>query len=1259
MTRRNPRGVVTGLAAMALAGALLPVFSGVASAAPDPAEVASGDGWSVTQAPGGYLVSVELDEPLPVRSDAPTVEVDGSSVGIATESADGLSLTAFTTDPAVLEAKEVDAGWTSESTPADARGVQTVEVPAAASAAPPLPADPLAEGDYEWTESIYKFGDQAIDLAAIGGVRGELEGKVYLPSTGGERPTVILLHGRHTSCYGTGPSNPDRWPCAVSPSTDPTQEARKSIPSYAGYDGTARILASHGYSVVSISANAINSNDNQLAADQGAQARGQLILDTLEMLDRANKGQQVVYRDAWTERDVDLAQALRDGTASYAVRAEGFVTGAPALDRVTPADFVGRFDLDSIGLMGHSRGGEGVTSAAVLNQGLADPWAIKSILPLAPVDFGRMTVPDVPMQVILPYCDGDVSNQQGQHMLDDSRYAFDDDVLRSGVWVMGANHNFYNTVWTPGLYAYSVSDDWGTAARRVEPTCGTDPSVAETSLRLSPAEQYEQGSAYMSAWFRLTMGGERRFLPMFDGSGQVPASLDGADVRTVATAPASARSTIATFESASPLVRRFGSVSLTPCASLSGRTTAQDLAPCATTLGSAQAPHWTPASNGGNVPATPVTRMEWTAGDEVRVSVPPALRDASRHERLSVKVAASESVEVGTDLVLTVVDGTGATWSEPVSELNPYALTRLPTSTSSAATSTLKKVVLQQVNVDLDTLADAGLSVTDLREVRFTPAEDAPVGGAYLSDLAFETSSVGTPRVRTWPVLDLYAPHHMEGDAPSTVEFAAHLSSPAKTSVTGYVSLLGSTTSRAGIAMEKVTFAPGETCKPVTVPLQGDTAPSSSVSTSVKASVINTSGAVMGKQAIAFTQVAEDDGILAPAADQVAPAPSASFGTPGAACAELATVLAGGEVEAPGVVAPGSESVMAAAGFRRGETVTFTAPGTDAVTAEADASGRAVALLAVPQTASRGELALTATGAATGRVATGATQVLDASTTALSLSPAAPGLREPVTLEAKVDGGDAAGPVEFLDGDTVLGTATTTDGVARLALPGFGAGEHRLSARFLPSATTQGSQSAAVVLTLARNTPTLAVALSAPATEYGAPATVSVTVGGAAGGEVELGVGTDVVTLPVGQGGVASHTLPATLGVGTYTLTAQYLGSADTAGSTVARVSYRVSPRATSTEVSAPGKVRKGKKLTVKVRVAGTVPGEASTGTAEVRVRGGGRTLTKTVPVSATGEAKVVVRAPAKGKKVRIRASYSPTANYAPSKAKVKVVTLR
>ncbi len=63
--------------------------------------------------------------------------------------------------------------------------------------------------------------------------------------------------------------------------------------------------------------------------------------------------------------------------------------------------------------------------------------------------------------LLLPYCDGDVSSQQGQHMNDDSRYAFDDDVLRTDVWVMGANHNFFNTVWTPpSQYPLSSSDDW-------------------------------------------------------------------------------------------------------------------------------------------------------------------------------------------------------------------------------------------------------------------------------------------------------------------------------------------------------------------------------------------------------------------------------------------------------------------------------------------------------------------------------------------------------------------------------------------------------------------------------------------------------------------------------------------------------------------------------------------------------------------------------------------------------------------------------
>src|SRR5262249_14692667 len=144
----------------------------------------------------------------------------------------------------------------------------------------------------------------------IGGIRGELEGKIYLPDGTGRKPVVIFEHGRHSSCYGPGTPNPAGWPCLTSP--DSTQQ-RFPIPSFLGYDAPARALASNGYVVVSISANAINATDNQRAADYGAQARGELILDTLRMLKQANAGQPAVYHDAFTNRDVSLAEALDGG----------------------------------------------------------------------------------------------------------------------------------------------------------------------------------------------------------------------------------------------------------------------------------------------------------------------------------------------------------------------------------------------------------------------------------------------------------------------------------------------------------------------------------------------------------------------------------------------------------------------------------------------------------------------------------------------------------------------------------------------------------------------------------------------------------------------------------------------------------------------------------------------------------------------------------------------------------------------------------
>jgi hypothetical protein len=1171
----------TGLAAVLVSIPLATLPSTATAASPD---LASGSDWNVTQAPGGYLVTVDLDEALPIKSDAPTIEVDGAPIGIATESADGKSLSVFTTDASVVKADDAEAGWfSSPSGGASSKRAAAVPDDIARAAAAPLAENPAAIGSYQYTESVYDFGTQSVPLAGMplapGGIRGELQGKMYLPTTGGARPTVVLLHGRHTSCSPivpptqqnpAPPANPDRWPCA---------KGYLNVPSFAGYDGTARALASQGYAVVSIAANAINSNDNQLALDQGAQARGQLLLDTLSMLDKANKGQPVSYYDAQKKKDVSLDDALANQSALPGL------ASSEATTPIRPAGLVGKFDLTTIGMMGHSRGGEGVTSAATLNQGLAKPWGIKSILPLAPVDFSRATVPDVAMNVILPYCDGDVSNQQGQHMLDDSRYAFDDDVLRSGVWAMGANHNFFNSVWTPGVYSYSTSDDWsGTSPESTnarDTVCGTNPAVT-SSIRMTPKEQYDTGTAYMAGWFRLTLGGEKQFLPMFDGSGTVPAVLNGEDVRSMSTAPSSARKTITTFESTSSLVRTVGAASATVCASAFGRTVPQPLPACTTSISTSATPHWTPASNGGNVPATPVTKMAWTAlstgtttqtPSEVRVSVPAPARNASGSERLSFKTAADESVTTGTDLTLSVIDGKGVTYSSKVSALNPLAVNRLPASTSAI----LKKIVLQQVNVPTASLTAAGLDLSDIREVRFaaaTGADTTPTGAVYLSDLAFESSSVGTPVVKTEPTIDVFTPAVEEGDGPGTADVAVYLNGPTKAPVTGYVSVLGSATGRGGIAMEKVTFSPGEVCKVVTAPILGDNAASTSNSTLVKASVINTSGAVQGKKSLGNILVREDDGIALTPPTATNPNPPVvpelpAVGAQGNVCAEAAALSTPGAVTVDGgTIAPGATVVLTATGYRAGETVTFSLDGKVLGTATADAAGKAVLSAVLPADVKPGSTVVTAVGSGSGFTSEGALQK-NASGTSLVLGSDSAVYGSTVRGFVTVSGADS-GTVTVTAGGTSSTVPVGASGTASFTLPAdLAVGSYTVKAVYNGSDAVKDSSATAAYRVTRKAT---AASLSAKSSvKKGKKLAVRTTVRGATAGTYPTGTvkvyvktsnGTyslkDTVRLRASDRGVVSTSVKVTRKKATIRVKAVYSGDGNYAGDTTASKGVRV-----------------------------------------------------------------------------------------------------
>lgn len=1252
-TRTTLRRTAAGCLVAALTSGALLALPSAASAATATDEVASGDGWTVTDLGGTYEVSLDLDAPLAVKDDAPTLVVDGKAVGLAQESDDGTELTVLTSDTAVAKARSVKQGWFGQVTSTGASIAAQDVAPApdpvvTLDDAPEGTPDPTVQGSYPYVKALYKFGDQSIALAGIGGIRGEVEGKIYLPTTGGARPVVIFLHGRHTSCSG-GTANPLRWPC------NPNQI---DVPSYAGYDAAAEALASNGYAVVSISANAINANDNQLALDYGAQARGQLILDTLGILQKADEGTSVTLHDAATDADVTLADALAGNGDLPAAAID------PDLVELTPADLVGRFDLSRIGIMGHSRGGEGVASALTLNEALAHPFHITSVLPLAPVDFGRMTLPDVPSMVVLPYCDGDVSNQQGKHFNDDSRYAFGDDVLRSDVWVMGADHNFFNSVWTPATYPYASSDDWSgtsqTSARATDSVCGTATAAQATSIRLSSSAQYQVGAALIAGWFRLTVGGEQQYLPMFDGSGAKVDTTADKDVRVLATQPSSARADIERFDKPSTAIRPYGTASATVCASLSGRTVSTALPACST-LASAQVPQWTPASFAGNVPASPVTRMLWTSGTgEVRVTVPAAERDASAFTNLSVKLAADESVAYGggTDLTVTVLDGKGASFSAKVSDLNPNALVRLPQSTQNA--TTLGKVVLQQVNLPLASLT--GLDLTDLREVRFTAAvgiDGLATGGAYLSDLAFDRSSLGTAVVRSRVAVNTHAVSVEEGAGPGEDLVHVSLTHASTEPVTAYVTIAGTTaaTSKVGVAMKKVTFAPGETCKAVGVASYGDSAASTAGATTYKVSVTNTQNAVMGADAFAWLTVREDDGVTAPGAEVPA------VGRQGDPCAELAALSAApGDVTSDdGTPAPGQTVTLTATGYRAGESVAFTLAGADLGTAIAGADGT-VALTAAVPTDVIGRAAVTAVGAGTGRTSQGELLVLHTTATALTMSPAAPGIGDAVTLTATVTGASTAGTVTFTDGATVLGTAPVADGTATLALPGgFKAGAHAVAATFGRTATDESSTSDPVTLTLVKGHSSIALVVTNDRTTYGAPVRGKVAVANADGGSVRLTYGSSVLTLkPVG--GVASFTLPASLVPGTYTVTATFTGTDRVEPSGTATAKVVVAKKGTASSVSVTGKAKVGAKVTTTLRVSGATAGTSPTGTVKlyVREKGGAYKLVRTVTLSSAAKGVVTTSftAPKKAQTVAVRAVYSGDSRYAASSAAAKSVTV-
>jgi dienelactone hydrolase len=287
---------------------------------------------------------------------------------------------------------------------------------------------------------------------------------VHHPTGGGAHPLVLMLHGHFASCADADGEYADqfRWPCAAG--IDP-------IPSYRGYDYLGRSLAQQGFVVVSINANDINGG--KYTGDDFA-ARAARINEHLR---------------AWQE-----------------LSASGPL-----------AKFAGlKVDMTNVGVLGHSKGGRAVaehSSDAFRN------WPagvrVRAAVALEPIPSGGSTaISDIPFMTVIGACDR-VSNPAARQYFEDS--GRNNTAPLHLITVPGANHNFFNTTWSPSSGEVNARDDAPHDGVAPGNCRTTDASQAEQK-QLTEAEQRRVGDGYLTAFFQRYLKEDRRFDPLLTGA---------------------------------------------------------------------------------------------------------------------------------------------------------------------------------------------------------------------------------------------------------------------------------------------------------------------------------------------------------------------------------------------------------------------------------------------------------------------------------------------------------------------------------------------------------------------------------------------------------------------------------------------------------------------------------------------------------------------------------------------------------------------
>jgi hypothetical protein len=361
------------------------------------------------------------------------------------------------------------------------------------------------------------------------------------------------------------------------------------------------------------------------------------------------------------------------------------------------------------------------------------------VFPLAPVDFNRFVVNNAALNVMLPYCDGDVSDLQGVHFYDDARYNVPgDNAPKHYELVMGANHNFYNTVWTPATSPFpGAANDWlaFVPGGHSDSHCGS----GKTSQRLTEAQQRGTGLAYMSAFFRAYVGGETQFIPILTGDAPPPPSAQTNDLFVSYHAPANRRLDINRLLNDTNLTTNTQGAAVTQTAltpyELCGGDAPQPQR-CIPDALNAQQPHTTPSARS---PLRGLSQLKTGWNDltgNYRNNVPATLGNVSGFQAIQFRVSvnfadARNLADLAQDFRVVLTDASGASSSVRVSDVSG-ALYFPP-----GEVAPVPKVVLNTVRVPLS--AFGGVNLNAVRSVQLTFNERLQ-GAVLITDVAFASA---------------------------------------------------------------------------------------------------------------------------------------------------------------------------------------------------------------------------------------------------------------------------------------------------------------------------------------------------------------------------------------------------------------------------------------------------------------------------------------------------------------------------------------